>query len=107
MDFLYSSSLLIALVAGSAGVLTGLLALFDIGSRGFLIRAGLSASTLAVFSLVISVGVHWQWGHGASSAEPMHTSQFVESHPAFLVTGGIIALALVALLFVRHRQRAG
>lgn len=106
MDFIYSSSLLISLLAGSAGALIGVLALLGSKAGRSLIGAGLSAVALALLALVISVVVHWQWGHGPTSASPMNAADFVGAHTAFLVSGVIIVVGLVVLLYVRQRQRA-
>ena len=104
MDFLYSSSLLISMVAGSAAVLIGMLAIFREGAGSSLIRAGLSAVAVAAFGLVVSVAVHWRWGHGPTSAEPMPLARFVGSHTGFLLAIIIIVVGLATLLYARKRR---
>lgn len=103
MDFLYSFSLLTSLVAGCAGVLLGVLALLMRAPGRPLVRAGLSAVVLAALGLLTSVTVHWHWGHGPASAEPMGVARFMASHTAFLVTGTIITVGLVLVLYARRR----
>ena len=104
MDFLYSCSLLISLVAGSAAVLTGMLAILRRGPGSSLIRAGLSAAALAAFGLVVSVAVHWRWGHGPTSAEPMALTRLVGSHTGFLLAVIIIVVGLATVLYARKRR---
>lgn len=103
MDLIYSGSLLISLVAGGLGLAVGLLV--TIGQpRPFFLRAGLAIVSAALACLGISVGVHWFWGHGAGSLEPMGTAAFSSSHPAFGV-GALLAAAGLTLV-LRARRRA-
>jgi hypothetical protein len=106
MDFLYSCSLLISLVAGSAAVLIGIFAMLRIWPLAPLIRTGLLAVALAVLGLAISVAVHWRFGHSSTSAEPMGVARFVGSHPAFLMASIIVVVGLVVVLYARRRRIA-
>lgn len=103
MDILYSCSLLIALVAGCGAVLLGILAMLRIGP-GWMIRAGWSALTLALLSLVTSVVVHSRWGHGPDSTEPMDVARFASAHPGFLVASLIIVAGLVLVWYARRHR---
>ena len=105
MDLLYSSSLFISLVAGSTAVLIGVLALPGTGLARSLIGAGFWAVALAVLSLLTSVVVHRNWGHGPASAAPMDGAQFVGNHTAFLVAGAIVVIGLMVLFWARRRRR--
>lgn len=104
MDHLYSYSLLIALVAGGAGVLFGAFALVSSNSK-LLFRAGLSAVAVGSLGLLISVVAHRHLGHGPASVEPMGTTRFLASHPAFPLTGVIIVVGLVVILCAWRRRR--
>lgn len=84
-------------------MLIGIVALLGRGLGSTLIVAGLSAVVLAAFGLVISMVVHWRWGHGPTSTEPMDLPQFVGFHTAFLVAGVVIVIGLVVLLYARRR----
>jgi len=106
MDFLYSSSLTISMVAGCAGVLVGVLALLQHARGSLLVRAGLLAITLAALGLSTSVAVHWHWGHGPTSPEPMGVARFIGSHTAFLVASIILVVGLAVVLYARRRERA-
>ena|SRR5688572_10125517 len=102
MDFIYSCSLFVSLVAGSLAVLIGVLAIVRNGPS--LIRAGLSAVSLSTLALAISVVVHWRWGHGPASAEPMGVARFLGSHTAFAAAFGVTAVGLVVILYARRRR---
>lgn len=104
MDTLYSCSLLIALIAGCAGILLGIFALARSSSR-LLFRAGCSAIGLGALGLATSAATHRHWGHGPTSVEPMDIARFIASHPAFLVAGAIILVGLMVLLYARRRRR--
>jgi len=106
MDFLYSSSLTISMVAGCAGVLVGVLALLQRTRGSLLVRAGLLAIALAALGLLTSVAVHWHWGHGPTSPEPMGVARFIGSHTAFLVASIILVVGLAVVLYARRRERA-
>ena len=101
----YSYSLLISLISGCAGVLIGVLTMVRRGSRSRLIRLGLPAVVLAALSLVISI-VHWRWGHGPPSAEPMGIVRFAGSHTGFLAASVVIVVGLVLVLYARRRGLA-
>ena len=106
MDLLYSVSLLVSLIMGGAGTLLGLIALQGRWPRRTLIRAGLAAVALGALGLLVSVTVHWHWGHGPASPEPMNSAQFIDAHAAFPVAGAIIVAGLVLLLSAKRRHRA-
>ena len=106
MDFLYSCSLLISLVGGSAAMLIGILAMVWREAGLSLIRAGLPAVALAALGLVVSVAVHWHWGHGPTSVEPMDVALFVDSHVAFQAAAIIMVLGLILVLCTRRRRLA-
>ena len=106
MDFLYSCSLLVSLAAGSASLLIGIVAVLSRRANLLFIRAGLSAVALALIGLAVSVKVHWRWGHGPASAEPMGVARFFGSHTAFLVAGLIMIVGLVLVLYARRRRFA-
>jgi hypothetical protein len=102
MDFLYSCSLLISLIAGSAAVLIGMLAILRGGPGSSFIRAGLSAVALAAFGLLVSIVVHWRSGHGPTSAEPMGVALFAGSHTGFLVASIIVVVGLATVLCAKR-----
>ena len=68
------------------------------------IPAATGALVLGAASLVVSVGVHWRWGHGSASAEPMSAARFVGEHPAFLVAGFVL---VVGITLVGRAARRG
>ena len=107
VDFIYSISLLVSLMAGSVGVLIGLLATGRRGSGARIIRACLSAIAVALLGLVISVVVHWHRGHGPDSPEPMGVARFASSHAAFLVAIVLIGVGLSLVLFAKRRRAVG
>jgi hypothetical protein len=105
MDFLYSISLLLALIAGVSALALIIAGFLNQSRRVLLTELGKLAVRISALSLILSVMVHWHWGHDVSSLEPMSFRLFVESHPAFLVAGAIIAIGL--LLSLRGRKRGG
>lgn len=91
MDSLYSWTLLIALVTAVAGTSTAIVALFRKAAAGRTwTRAASAILALAALSLLVSLSVHWRWGHGATSDEPMDVPAFAAAHPAFFVAGGLV-----------------
>lgn len=109
MDQLYSWALLVALVAGAAGILLGALPLLGRTSKaspeGRTGRVALGLVLLGGVSLAISVGVHGRWGHGPASAEPMDIARFATAHPAFFVAGFVLIGALGVIGYARKRPR--
>ncbi len=107
MDGVYSSSLLVALMAGVAALLLGVAGLRKPGGWWPSPRLTMGVVLLAAASLLTSVAVHWTWGHGRSSPEPMGVGPFLENHLAFLWTGLMIVGGLVLALRARGRTADG
>ena len=103
MDFLYSAALLISLIAGCTGLLLGLTVIVSARSRSVLSSAALFSVRLATICLAVSVLVHWFWGHGPASPEPMTLNSFVDAHPAFLVAGTAIGIGLMLTIYARRK----
>jgi hypothetical protein len=95
MDMLYTSSLLLALIAGGVGLVLGIATSRVRGSVSSLPNWALFALAISALALAVSISAHFIWGHGSSSAEPMRFVRFVELHPALLVAAIIIAVGLV------------
>ena len=95
MDTVYSSTLLVSLVLGGVAVLLGLYARFRSAPSSPAGRLARGAVLFATLSLVVSVVVHWIWGHGPSSLEPMTAGPFIQNHAAFLVSGLLVTVGWV------------
>lgn len=98
MDLLYSSTLLLSLIAGGAAILLSLVRWPRVA--GFLTMIG-------TLSLVVSVAVHWIWGHGQSSPEPMTIGSFVANHMAFVWTGVVVLSAFLLTLRAGRLESSG
>jgi hypothetical protein len=114
MDRLYSLSLLAALILGSCGVLTALVAW--LAGRGLrLLRAldvtprrlARSARDLGAFggiALLLSVAVHLTSGHRPGTPAALGPWAFVAAHPAF---GTAFLLSVFAFFWGRQQSLAG
>lgn len=87
MDTLYSLSLLISLIVGGVGALIFVLLLIwpkykqQLGARVTLVP--LFCGVTALLFGLISVCVHFIFGHGPESADTMVASRFLRHHKAY------------------------
>lgn len=122
MDSLYSGSLLLALVAGSAAVLAGVAALVTLrssppdstegtDSRGrgpWLTGLARWLAAVSFVALGVSVTAHLGWGHRPGGPDALSPAAFLRIHPAFLVAGALAAAgALLAWAARTHPRRHG
>lgn len=103
MDLIYAASLILALVAGSAGIVLGLLAMRAHTRRPWHVRAGWAALAVAAMSLATSVTVHWRWGHSPATVAPQDFARLVDAHEAFPVSAFLIAVGAVVVLAAMRR----
>jgi hypothetical protein len=107
-DLVYSSSLLAALASAGLALLLGIVAFARSASaaaarrgspvaRPGPLRAAVGALVVGASSLVVSVAVHWRWGHGPAGAEPMDVAQFLSEHEAFPLAACALVAGLVAV----------
>jgi hypothetical protein len=98
VDTLYSTTLLVALISGGAGVLT--LVQLALGRRKqpllarALARTALYCGVLALAAGLLSLGVHFFSGHGPDSPEPMRALAFLAHHRAYWAVAVLAALSL-------------
>ena len=85
MDTAYSALLLAAIAAG-------LRAIQRFAGRGR-DAACRRLAALALAAGLSSLAVHFVFGHGAASPEPMRGLEFLENHPAF---AGVLLLVIAA-----------
>lgn len=104
MDPLYTTTLLISLLTSGGALLLGVVGTLSRVSRPGLDATGRILAWIATISLAVSIGVHWPFGHGAGSPEPMGPARFGSEHPAFLLAA---VLAITAALLNRPSNRNG
>jgi hypothetical protein len=98
-DLLYSGSLLLALVASGLGSF-----FFDY----FLVmrvlrrtanpkfaRFAYYCGSISVLAAILSVTIHFVFGHGSEAAEPMRAAEFFIAHKAYWL---VAALALLSFI---------
>jgi len=87
MDSIYSLSLLLSLIAGGLGaIIFALVAVRPNQARKFgpgVVLGPLVCGAIALLSGVISVLVHFIFGHGPDSVAPMSTWQFFWHHKSY------------------------
>lgn len=103
MELLYAITLIVALAAAAAAILSSVIGL--VKPSLFWHRLTWSALALGSFSLVTSVVVHSQWGHGPGTVAPMNLRRLLSEHEAFPTVGGMLLLAVVLDVYRWRRQR--
>lgn len=101
MDFLHSVSLIVALLVGILALTRGAFVLLSDhagrqpAARAWAVllsnRVAVAALTLGTFSLVISVVVHHNWGHGPTTVTPMAFWRLLAEHEVFIVAAVVLA----------------
>ena len=107
MDRLYSTTLLVALVAGALGHLAGLLALVmasrHVGENRSdavrrLCQIATSGALACIVFAIVSGGVHLAFGHRPGSPDGLGAVPFFAIHPAYL---GALFMTSTAAWFSR------
>ena len=93
MDALYSTTLLFALIAGGAGAVNLVRLVIAKPRRAALARISLGCGVLSLAAGLVSLGVHFLFGHGPNSPEPMRALSFLAHHRAFWAVGVLAALS--------------
>jgi hypothetical protein len=113
MDTIYPLSLLISLAAGAVAISFALLLRFPAlrvllparmrrlvnGQRGLALSV-----LLASAALLVSLLVHFTWGHRPGSPEALQLRDFFRIHPSFIVAGLLPALAVAVHVFPPSRN---
>lgn len=94
MDLAYSTTLIVALIAGVLALLRVLPG-----------PAVLFALVLGTLCLVTSVVVHLLWGHGPETPAPMDFERLVLEHEAFSVAAVILASGYMLNSCAARRSR--
>lgn len=103
MDLLYAITLIIALAAATAAILTSVIGLIKPKSLSH--RLTQSALALGFLSLATSVAIHSRWGHGPGTVAPMDLRRLLSEHEAFPTVGLMLLLALVLAIYRSPRRR--
>lgn len=104
MDFIYSLMLLIALIAGGLGALP--LVLLMVQPKPMyrvLLRTSRLALICGAVSLVfglLSALVHFSFGHGPGSSEPMQVPHFLWHHKSYWLVLALVLLSCCAGLML-------
>lgn len=107
MDALYSATLFIAIAAVAVACLAALYALMRSGPQRRLANfVTLLAAVAALASVVVSIAVHFAFGHSEASPEPMSVAEFTAEHKAFWVVLGLLMVAMGTRHLLRRHQEA-
>ena len=109
MNDLYSLTLLLALIAGSAGAILAVMWSLEVAlphavrSRARLIVPFCLLATLLPASL--SMALHFTYGHDPGSTEPMNLLAFIHHHKAYWFVAILCVLMLLAIIYKFPGQR--
>lgn len=117
VDLLYAVTLMVAIAAGVAAILTSVLGLVkpdlqmrpDVSIWKALLSHRLTKGALALgfLSLATSVVVHSRWGHGPGTVAPMDLHRLLSEHEAFPVVAAFLLFGWVLAIYRTRRQRRG
>jgi hypothetical protein len=104
-DSLYSWTLLLALVASGVGAL-----LFDYflvmrlirrGAPRVLVRIANIAGSLGLLCMILSIVVHFSFGHAARTQEPPGIAEFLMEHKAYWLVAAFILFSYLGPALLR------
>ena len=96
VDQLYGIMLLVSLACGLAALAVALLGRVQAGPAPRSSRWVAPAAVGAWIALLVSITVHFAWGHAPGSPQALPPLEFLRQHPSFIVAGLIPVVALIA-----------